>query len=211
MASAPSDSWFWLDGKRPIGPLSAEQWRAAVSAGAVRPETMVRNTAWPHWCQAAQSPGLFPSRLAVPPDRPAPSPPPEPRPTAESSTPPPPPEPKPALGFIIEVAEADGPEKASKAKRKKKGPPTSIFLGLLGVLAVCVALVVAVLKLNAPPETQTPAKRPVAQAPKKPEADAPPKTPEPQKTDETDRRWNEWDLTPVRYDPTTFEVLEPPA
>jgi len=131
-----------------MGPLSAEQLRAAVSAGAVRPETMVRNAAWSHWCQAAQVPSLFPIRLAVPPERPAPSPPPEPKPAAESSTPSPPPEPKPALGFIIEVAEADGPEKASKAKRKKKGPPTSIFLGLLGALAVCVALVVAVVNMN---------------------------------------------------------------
>jgi hypothetical protein len=119
------------------------------------------------------------------------------------------------LGFIVEVAETDGRETASKAKRKKKGPPTSVYLGLLGALAVCVALVVALPKLtelNAPPETPTPEKRPVAQVlPKTPEAKAPPKTSEPQKTDDPERRWNEWDLTPTRYDPTTFEVLEPPT
>ena len=119
------------------------------------------------------------------------------------------------MGFIVEVAETDGRETASKAKRKRKGPPTSVYLGLLGALAVCVALVVALPKLtelNAPPETPAPEKRSVAQVlPKTPEAKALPKTSEPQKTDDPERRWNEWDLTPTRYDPTTFEILEPPT
>lgn len=66
MATATSDSWYWLDGKRPIGPFSAEQLRAAVSAGTVQPGTMVRNSAWDHWCQAAQVPGLCPIRVAAP-------------------------------------------------------------------------------------------------------------------------------------------------
>ncbi len=236
MTSAPSDSWFWLDGERPIGPLSAEQLRAAVSAGAVRPETMVRNATWPHWCQAAQVPGLLPIRLAVPPESirlPVPlesirlamppqgwNPPPPavPRATPVSSAPPPPPEPKQTEEFSIQAAWADRPNSAPKARRKK-GPPISLFLGLLGAMVVCVALVVVLLNTplwtptpvepNTPPRTPTPARRPVAQVPEKPEADEPKEKPKGGETDDADFRMD-FDLRPVT-NPATFEMPGPPT
>lgn len=67
--ASPSDSWFYLAGNRPTGPLSAEQLRAAIAAGVVRPETLVRSANWKHWCPAAQVPDLFPSAVAMPPGR----------------------------------------------------------------------------------------------------------------------------------------------
>jgi hypothetical protein len=208
MASAPNDSWFWLDGERPIGPLSADELRAAVSGGVVRAGTMVRNAAWSHWCQAAHVPGLFPSRLAVPPERLIPTPPPPPKRTAECVVPPPPPE--PAAEFSIEVAGADRPKKPPRAKKSKKDPPIAVFAGVLAVLAVCVGLVVY--KLNTPASTPTPAKRPVALGPKKPGPDKP--SEKPNGEEDTGLNVPELGRDPnagLSYKRTTFEIPEPPT
>ena len=94
MASTPSDSWFYIAGERPIGPLSADKLRSAASAGVVCPETMVRKAGWSHWCQAGQVGELFPSRLALPPQWSAPPVSAAPRPTRRSVAPPPLPVPK---------------------------------------------------------------------------------------------------------------------
>mgnify|MGYP000212260876 CR=1 FL=1 len=68
MASTPSDSWFYVVGQQPIGPVSLEQLRAAVSAGTVGPQTLVRNAGWTHWFQAVKVPGLCSAEAAAPPE-----------------------------------------------------------------------------------------------------------------------------------------------
>jgi hypothetical protein len=66
MATTPSDSWFYVVGQQPIGPVSLEQLRAAVSAGTVGPQTLVRNAGWTHWFQAVKVPGLCCMEVAAP-------------------------------------------------------------------------------------------------------------------------------------------------
>ena len=130
----------------------------------------------------------------------------------ESSTPPPPPQPKPAAEFSIQVAGADRPKKVPQAKRGKKGPPIAIFQWLLGGLAVCVALVVV--KLNTPPGTPTPARRPTAKVPEESAADKRREGSKQGEADNTDSRGPEWGLDPLpeaRHDRTTFELLAPPS
>ncbi len=67
MASTPTHAWFYQVDGRPIGPVSEEQLRAAVSAGVVDADTMVHHATWPGWCPASQVSGLVVAKLAVPP------------------------------------------------------------------------------------------------------------------------------------------------
>ena len=224
MASAPSESWFWLDGERPIGPLSTEQLRAAVSAGKVSPETLVHNAAWSHWCQAAQVPGLFSIRVARPPERPVPAPPLEAKPRREPSVAPPPPQPGPPEDFSVASLWADGPDNSPRAKGKRKrrrGPPVSVFVGLLVALVVGAGLLAVQLNVvpfwtpsqeepGAEARSSVPAKRAVARDAKKSEADrAKGQAKEGEKVD-TDFPVADFDLSPVT-DRVIFEAPGPPT
>jgi len=80
------------------------------------------------------------------------------------------------------------------------------------VQAACVAAVVAI--LNAPPDTETPARRPVAQVPKRPAADVPPEKPKLQGKDETDfptTGIGQNAIGEAAFDRATFDILSPPT
>lgn len=66
MASPSSDAWFYVVGQQPIGPVSLDELRAAVSAGRVGPQTLVRNAGWTHWFQAIKVPGLCSAESLTP-------------------------------------------------------------------------------------------------------------------------------------------------
>lgn len=108
--------------------MSAEQLRAAVLAGAVRPETMVCHSTWPHWCPAAQVSGLIPGSPAIPPVQ---------APPAPSYEPPPSPE------VRIQVDPSDQPRSAPEGKRRKRKLSLTMALLLLGTAAVGIAAAVA--------------------------------------------------------------------
>jgi hypothetical protein len=202
MASTPNDSWFYLAGERPIGPMSAEQLQAAISAGVVRRETMVHNAAWTGWCQAGMVPGLFPPTPDIPEANVVPSSPPAPEPPAP---------------FSFQPAPSSSPRRGPEVKGRKKSASWTSLLLLLGTLAVGVMAAVALWSVVSRPKPL--AKRPVAQAPTDQEDDE-----EEERTRKRRRRVKESqedngafpnlqqgrDLE-AGYDRKTFEILEPPT
>jgi hypothetical protein len=54
-----NQSWFYVSGDQPVGPVSLEELRAASAVGLVGPETLVRDGASANWYLAGQIPGLL--------------------------------------------------------------------------------------------------------------------------------------------------------
>ncbi len=138
MASSPADSWFYSAGDRPVGPLSAEQLRAAVLAGAVRPETLVCHSTWPQWCPAGQVPGLVPGAPATPPVQSAPA------PSCESP---------PSPTIQIQVDSRDQPRGEPRVRRRKPKLSLATALLLVGTAAVGIASAVALAVVLSRPST----------------------------------------------------------
>lgn len=199
MASPPSDSWFYLAGERPVGPMSAEQLRAAVSAGVVRPETLVHNTSWSGWCQASQVPGLFPQAQQA-----APGPVVPPAPVASEAP----------AGINLQVGPSVSSRPGPRVARRKKSPWAAVLL-LLGTLAVGVAAAVALWTVLS--KMQAPPKRPIAQAPVEPEVVEVREKPKPRpikKDTEEDDGFPDLKMgrdLEAGFDPRTFELPEPPT
>ncbi len=149
MTATPNDSWFYLAGEQPVGPLTAEQLRAAVAAGVVRPETMVHNTGWTGWCQASQVPGLFfdlPVATPVQVGQPSEA------------------EPTPPAGIPIQVNPSPQPRHGAVSTVRRKKSPVGQVLLLLGTLAIGLVAAFALWTVLSKPAP----KRPVAKAPKEP-------------------------------------------
>jgi hypothetical protein len=203
MASAPNDSWFYLIENRPVGPMSGEQLRAAVSAGQVGPETPVHRAGWPEWRRAADVPGVFPDAVPVAPGR---------------SPPPPPVAPMPAPGFPIQVEASDQVPRALQGAKRKghKNSSAAPVLWLSGLVVVCLAAAVAVwiVQTRRDPPTETP----VAALPEKPQ----PEEHEDAKADDWERNRPKpvddgfafpalRDVTEQGGQHSTFELSDPPS
>jgi hypothetical protein len=201
-ASAPADSWFYSAGDRPVGPMSAEQLRAAVLAGAVRPETMVCHSTWPQWCPAGQVTGLIPASPAIPPVQAAPAPSYEPSPSPE---------------IRIQVDLSDQARSEPQPKRRKKKLSLATALLLLATVAVGIAgAVVLGVVLSNPPT----AERDVARAPDGLERErSRDRTKERPEEPGDKKEADDTDFNPGKFKPgadsaynrTTFEILAPPT
>jgi hypothetical protein len=200
-ASAPNEAWFYLAGdNKPIGPLSAEQLRAGVSAGAIRPETLVNKTGWPDWRQAGQVPGLFPAAPVPTPGQPAA---------------PPPPQPDPAAAFTVQLAESNRPRKEPEGKKRKKKSSLMPILLLLVALVGCIGLAVGVWNIRA---NRRAVKRPVARVEKEPEEEPTPEVvitkPRVRPKQEEDPGFvydPNWKPPEITVNPATFEIPSPPT
>ncbi len=167
VASAPLESWYYVVGDHPKGPVSAEQLRDAVAAGIVRPETLVCNAAWSQWRPAREVPGLFPNRLATPP----------------AATPVPPPPPQPTGEFIDLPFEPGGVGRGARrpARRRRNAAPWAMVLFILTAAATCGALL-AVLWYR-PTLHGLASTGPTTGPVKMPAAKPPPQKPEPQESE----------------------------
>ncbi len=119
MALTPAESWYYVAGERPKGPVSADQLRAAVAAGIVRPDTLVCNAGWSEWRPAREVAGLFPEPGAMPPVA---APPPPPESAAEFA------------GLDFDPGVVGRGRTRRSAKRRRSGPSWAVVL-------VCVAAV----------------------------------------------------------------------
>ncbi len=204
MSSTPNDAWFYLAGERPVGPMSEEQLRAAVLAGVVRPETMVRKASWPQWYLASQLPGLFPQQQGVPPGQVAPA----------SVAPVPSPGPPPGTGFNIQTEQSDRPQSDLQRTRRKRSSNSANLLLILGTTAVGLAVAIGLwLVLTREPE---PAKKSVAKAPEELDVGAPWNREfekrKPRKETDDDFSTMEWNPdADSSYNQSTFDILEPPT
>ncbi len=152
MASATSnDSWFYLVGEQPVGPVTGDQLRAAVVAGVVQRDTMVHHSTWPAWCHASQVSGLFPEPVVTVPG------------TVVA-----PPSVAVAPSVVASSHAGSGLNRLSERayiagrKRRKKSPATMALL-LLGVLAACAIVAAAVWIVQSNQEAL--ASRPTIEAP----------------------------------------------
>lgn len=136
MTAAPGDLWYYVVGKQPRGPVSAQQLREVVAAGMVQPDTLVCNAAWPEWRPARQVPGLFPAPGPV--DAVAPPSPPLYPPSA------PPLQPPSAPGQLIDLpvppTGAAGWQARRSLKRRRHGLPGGMALLMVGAVAACAVL-----------------------------------------------------------------------
>ncbi len=146
MASVQDDSWFYLVNDQPVGPVTGDQLRAAVSAGVVGRETMVHHASWPAWCQAGQVAGLFAAaapavaavasgaRAAVPV---ASSVTPIAQPAEEVVISPPSVLVGPAAGLNVQSGAASQKKSPGSHYRRKKSSSAGVALLCLGVLVAC--------------------------------------------------------------------------
>ncbi|MCR4413645.1 MAG: DUF1549 domain-containing protein, partial [Thermoguttaceae bacterium] len=170
MASASHDSWYYLVGDQPTGPVSAEDLRAAVAAGVVGPETLVRHAAWSRWHPATDVPGLLPvtqAALAVPV-----APPPVSEPGEEFET--------FARGMGSAARRTKQAAKSPSGKKSKKGLPVGTAFLLVAAVAGCAVLFWVLWnrpRFGEPPPKPAVAQRAKKPAPKKPEEKPPPEEP----------------------------------
>lgn len=211
MASTPNDSWFYMAGDRPIGPMSAEQLRAAIAAGVVRRETMVHNATWTGWCQAGMVPGLFPPSPEVPVANAIPP------ATPQPQIPPATPQPQAPSPFEVPLADFGGPRRGLEGKgKKRKSSSWGNLLLIFGTLAVGLLAAVALWSVVSRPKA--PVKRPIAQAPQAEEDDQDEEARTrrrrikgPKEDDSAFPTLKEGRDLEAGFDRKTFEILEPPT
>jgi len=178
--AAPGDFWYYVAGKQPQGPVSAEQLREVVAAGVVRPDTLVCNAAWSEWRPAREVPGLFP--LPGPP--PAPPSPPLPSP----------PVPGEYSDLAIDPTSAARWPTRSGRRRRRHALPGGMVLVCLGAVAACGVLLAIV--WTRPTLTDSVPAGPVVRSTKKAPAKSPSQKPTPQQPEAFDSQLPEISLDP---------------
>lgn len=180
MPSTPGASWYYVVGEQPHGPVSADQLRAAVAAGVIRPETLVCNAAWSEWRPAREVAGLFSANGLVPP----------------VAAPPPPNSPgSPAELGALDFQPRTGRGRSGRSiTRRRKAPPWGLVVVCLVGVAVC-GVLFAVL-WNRPLSTESTPALPAARVAKKPAAKAHPQKPRPESPEGLDAQLPEVSLDP---------------